>query len=166
MSVKVYRKGEAPEVHKTIKAYDVNGETQTLEITNEESSNEANEEIKKYEEEMQHRMYIDNLKYNDPEKYKKIIKQERKTKFMSILFLTWFATSIILLIVFSAMKKTALVISVFGHYFAIFGLIFFIGSKNNKKSDRIDYLVPILFMIFGFTFMIGGILYQFGIIFN
>lgn len=149
-----------------VKVYTEDGDAQILEVANEESSNEANEEIKRYEEEMQHRMYMDDLKYNDPEKYKKIINQERKSKFMSILFLTWFATSTILLIVFSAMKKTALVISVFGHYFAIFGLIFFIGSKNNEKSDKIDYLIPILFMIFGFSFMIGGILYQFGIIFN
>lgn len=123
--------------------------------------NEAIEEAKEYEEEMKVQMELEKMKVEDPEKYEKLTKQNKKETLQGILILSWFFGSIGLIITFASMQKVALMLSVFGHYFAVFGLMAFIANKDGEPLTR---LVPCIFMIFGMVFMVGCILYQFGII--
>lgn len=156
MTVKVYRKGKGVEVYK---------ETNNVSTINEEevnSINEAEEEAKEFEEEMKIQMEMEKLKQENPEKYMELVKKDKSDKIKSIIFLIWFFTSIILMFVFSSLGKGALTLSVFGHYFAVFGFMAFMSADKPIKLK--EEFVPILFMIFGLSFMIGCILYQFGIL--
>lgn len=93
------------------------------------------------------------------------IKEEKKVKFekiKGILFLIWFATSIILLIYFSETGRTNLTLCLFGHYFAIFGFMAYTSEPSKKRIEEI--WMPLLFMFVGTAIMAVSLLCHFGII--
>lgn len=123
--------------------------------------NESAEEAKDYEEEIKEQMELERMKVEEPEKYINLKKQNKKETLQGILILSWFFGSIALILTFAHMQKIALMLSVFGHYFAVFGLMAFLA---NKDGETVSKIVPMIFMLFGLTFMVGCILYQFEII--
>lgn len=150
MTVKVYREGKDVEVYEEVE------DTESI-----DEISEAEEESRDYEEEMKIQMELERMKVENPEKYIKLKKQNKKENLKGIAVLIWFIGSIALMLTFAGMQKVALMLSVFGHYFAVFGLMAFLA---NKEENSLSKLVPLIFMIFGLTFMVGCILYQFGII--
>ena len=150
MTVKVYREGKNVEVYEEIE------DAESI-----EEISEAEEEAKEYEEEMKMQMELEKMKVEDPERYIKLKNQNKKENLKGIAVLIWFFGSIILMLTFAGMQKVALMLSVFGHYFAVFG---FMAFFSNKEENLLAKLVPCIFMIFGLIFMVGCILYQFGII--
>lgn len=102
---------------------------------------------------------IEKIKYEQPEKYNEIKKKSRKDKFIGIAFITWFIASIGLMLYFSQKGQVALIISVFGHYFSVFGLLAIISRKKdfNFKED----FPSVLFMLLGLIIMIVGMILQY-----
>ena len=127
MSVKVYREGKEVEVYKTAKS----NEEIDNSNTNKEM-NEALEEIKEFEEEMKLQIETERMKLEEPERYEALVKENKKERFKGRLFLIWFVGSIALMLVFAGMQKAALMLSVFGHYFAVFGLMAFISNQEEN----------------------------------
>ena len=77
---------------------------------------------------------------------------------LSIVFLVWFVASIGAMIYFSKTNRGALVVTVFGQYFLVFGLIAVISGIKNKNFQAVTLLFPLV----GIGAMAGGCIFQFG----
>ncbi len=80
---------------------------------------------------------------------------------VSIIFLIWFVASIGLLIYFAKIGKTALVLSVFGQYFLVFGIIGLVSSVSDG-GFKLKSLPILLFPLVGIGAIAGGIITQYG----
>lgn len=77
---------------------------------------------------------------------------------VSIVFVAWFVASIILMLYLSSHNQGALVVTVFGQYFLVFGTIAVISSIKEKKFQPITLIFPLL----GIGCMVAGFIFQFG----
>lgn len=77
---------------------------------------------------------------------------------VSIVFLAWFLASIGAMIYFSRNNQGALIVTVFGQYFLVFGIIAIISGIKGKKFQPVTILFPVV----GIGCMVGGCIFQFG----
>ena len=77
---------------------------------------------------------------------------------LSVIFLIWFFGSICLMLYLSQNNKGALVVTVFGQFFLVFGLIAVISCIKNKQFQPITLIFPLV----GISCMVGGCIFQFG----
>ena len=77
---------------------------------------------------------------------------------LSVIFLIWFFGSIAAMIYLSQNDKGALVVTVFGQVFLVFGLIAVISGIMNKQFQPITLIFPLV----GIGCMAGGCIFQFG----
>ena len=77
---------------------------------------------------------------------------------LSVVFVIWFIASIVAMIYFSQTNKGALVVTIFGQYFLVFGLIAVISSLKSKKFQAFTLIFPVI----GIGAMAGGCIFRFG----
>lgn len=80
------------------------------------------------------------------------------TILISVVFLLWFAASIIGMIYFSKHGQGALMVAIVGHYFVVFGVIGIISSIRSKSFQPFLLLFPLV----GGGCIAGALIWQYG----